>query len=83
MSLQQFSILCTLMSAAPLWAQVNATGTISGQITDPGGAGVRNAAVKVTETNTGVSVTRASGADGFYTVAWGIGMVGTKSPAKE
>src|SRR5215475_5435021 len=68
MLLQRFVILCTLMAAAPLSAQVNATGTISGQVTDPAGAGVPNAAVKVTETNTGISVIRNSGAEGYYTV---------------
>ena len=47
---------------------MNATGTISGQVTDPGGAGVPNATVKVTEENTGVSETRSSGTDGYYTV---------------
>jgi hypothetical protein len=68
MSLQRFALVCALMSAAPVWAQVNATGTISGQVTDPGGASVPNATVKVTEQNTGVSETVTSGGDGYYTV---------------
>ncbi len=68
MLLRRFAIVCALLSAAPLWAQVNATGTFSGQVTDPGGAGVPNASVKVTEETTGVSDTRTSGSDGYYTV---------------
>src|SRR5689334_16295510 len=68
MSVQRFVIICILLSAAPLWAQVNATGTISGQVTDPAGGGVPNATVKVTEERSGVSDTRTSGADGYYTV---------------
>ena len=68
MSVQRFAIICALIGAAPLWAQVNATGTFSGQVTDPGGAGVPNATVKVTEQNTGVSETRTSATDGYYTV---------------
>jgi hypothetical protein len=70
MSLQRFAIVCTLLSAAPLWAQVNATGTFSGQVTDPAGAGVPNAAVKVTGENTGVTVSRTTGADGYYTISF-------------
>src|SRR5581483_1167771 len=44
------------------------TGTISGQITDPSGAAVANAEVRVTEQATGVSVTKTTAADGIYTV---------------
>lgn len=58
------------MCATPLWAQVNATGTISGQVTDPGGAAVPNAKVKVTEQNTGASESITTGADGYYTVSF-------------
>ena len=61
MSVQGFAIVCALMGAAPLWAQVNATGTFSGQVTDQGGGGVPNATVKVTEERTGVSDSRTSG----------------------
>ena len=52
----------------PLRAQVNATGTFSGQVTDPSGAPVANAQVKVTQQETGVSVTKQTAADGNYTV---------------
>ncbi|HEY3840031.1 MAG TPA: carboxypeptidase-like regulatory domain-containing protein, partial [Bryobacteraceae bacterium] len=68
MSLRRFAIVCALLNA-PLWAQVNATGTISGQVTDPGGAAVPNATIKVTMESTGVSETRSSGANGYYTVS--------------
>ena len=55
--------------AANLSAQVNATGTFSGQVTDPGGAGVPNATVKVTGENTGVTVSRTTGPEGYYTIS--------------
>ncbi len=51
-----------------MFAQVNATGTFSGQVTDPSGAPVGNAQVKVTQQETGVSVTKQTAADGDYTV---------------
>src|SRR5579859_343596 len=70
MLLQRFVIVCALMSASPMWAQVNATGTISGQVTDPGGAAVPNATVKVTMEATGASETRTSGADGYYSASF-------------
>ena len=58
----------TLLLAPFGRAQVNASGTISGQVTDPTGAAVPNGQVKVTEQQTGVSVTRSTSNDGFYTV---------------
>jgi hypothetical protein len=64
MSLQRFTFIL-LMSAAHLWAQVNATRTISGQVTDPGGAAIPNATVKVTEQNTGISESVRTGTDGY------------------
>src|SRR5579872_3826966 len=54
--------------AAHLSAQVNASGTFSGQITDAAGAAVPGAQVKITERSEGVSVSRTTGADGIYTV---------------
>lgn len=51
-----------------MYAQVNATGTFSGQVTDPSGAPVANAQVRVTQQETGVSVSRQTAADGNYTV---------------
>jgi outer membrane receptor protein involved in Fe transport len=49
-------------------AQVNATGTFSGQVTDATGAPVANAQVKVTQEETGVSVTKLTATGGNYTV---------------
>src|SRR5260370_3783837 len=57
-----------LLLAANLSAQVNATGTFSGQVTDAAGAAVPNAQVKITEQDTGVAVTRPTSGDGYYTV---------------
>ena len=64
----------TLSAVLLLWfttrltAQANATGTFSGQVTDPTGAPVANAKVKVTQQETGVSVTKTTATDGNYTV---------------
>jgi hypothetical protein len=57
------AIWCT----GQLCAQVNATGTISGQVTDPSGAEVANAQVRVVEQETGMSVTRMTSPDVYYT----------------
>src|SRR5581483_9010192 len=54
--------------AGRLAAQVNATGTFSGQVVDPSGAPVTNAQVKVTQQETGVSVSKQTASDGDYTV---------------
>ncbi len=67
------SKLIALLSAAvllatPIFSQVNASGTFSGQVTDQTGAGIASAQVKVTEQQTGVVETRTTGADGYYTV---------------
>jgi outer membrane receptor protein involved in Fe transport len=55
---------CTLPAAA----QVNATGTFSGQVTDPTGSPIAGAQVKVTQQETGVSVVKQTASDGIYTV---------------
>jgi hypothetical protein len=57
-----------LLLAANLSAQVNATGTFSGQVTDAAGAAVPNAQVKITGQDTGVAVSRPTSGDGYYTV---------------
>jgi hypothetical protein len=57
-----------LYPAAHTFAQVNATGTFSGQITDPTGAAVSNAQIKVTDQSTGIVTTNKSASDGNYTV---------------
>lgn len=64
-------VLCAMFAicfAAHVTAQVNATGTFSGQVTDPSGAAVSDAQVKVVDQHTGVAVSKTTGADGFYTV---------------
>ena len=61
--------LCAAFLLAPYsFAQVNASGTFSGQVTDATGAAVPSAQIKVTEQQTGVSVTRTTSGAGFYTV---------------
>lgn len=61
-------LLASLSSLPRLNAQVNATATFSGQVTDPSGATVANATIKVTDQSTGIVVTRQTGGDGFYTI---------------
>ncbi len=61
-------LLASLFSLTRLNAQVNATATFSGQVTDPSGATVANATIKVTDQSTGIVVTRQTGGDGFYTI---------------
>src|ERR1700738_539015 len=58
----------SLLLVAHLSAQVNAPGTFSGQVTDAAGAAVPNAQVKITEQDTGVTVSRPTSGDGYYTV---------------
>lgn len=58
------SLACT----PPLFAQNNTAGAISGNITDPSGAGVPNVAVTVTNQNTHVVSTANSTGKGYYTV---------------
>jgi len=49
-------------------AQVNATGTFSGHVTDPSGAAVAKAVVRVTNESTGVTITKATATNGYFTV---------------
>jgi Carboxypeptidase regulatory-like domain/TonB dependent receptor len=44
------------------------TGSITGQISDPSGAAISNAAVKVTQISTNVERSTESSADGYYTI---------------
>jgi outer membrane receptor protein involved in Fe transport len=60
-----FTLLCL---ATGLHAQVNATGTFSGQVTDPSGAAVADAQIKITNQETGIVTTKETAADGYYTV---------------
>jgi len=60
--------LILLCSAALSFGQVNATGTFSGQVKDATGAAIPNAAVKVTEQQTGIVTSKQSASDGYFTV---------------
>jgi outer membrane receptor protein involved in Fe transport len=51
-----------------LSAQVNATGTFSGRVTDQSGATIAGVALKVTEQQTGVTISRETSAEGIYTI---------------
>ena len=68
--LQAVAQMMLLVLSLALWlkAQVNATGTFSGQVADPASAPIANAEVKVIQQETGVSITRRTGEDGIYTV---------------
>ncbi len=61
--------LTLFCSAALSFGQVNATGTFSGQVKDATGAAIPNAAVKVTEQETGIVTSKQSASDGYFTVA--------------
>ncbi|MGH9665444.1 MAG: carboxypeptidase-like regulatory domain-containing protein, partial [Bryobacteraceae bacterium] len=62
------ALASAILSAVPgLRAQINAAGTFSGRITDPSGAGVANAQVKITNQATGVTNAIQPRGDGFYT----------------
>jgi hypothetical protein len=59
-----FAIVVVLLSATAAIASI--TGTISGIVTDPGGAVVTGAAVTATNVQTGVAQTATTDAKGFY-----------------
>jgi outer membrane receptor protein involved in Fe transport len=56
------------LAATHVSAQVNATATFTGQVTDPAGGLVSGATVKITSQDTGIVTTRQTAADGSYTV---------------
>lgn len=56
------------LTGSVLLAQVQATGTISGHITDPSGASVAQVKVVITEQQTGVSTTTTTNTSGYYSV---------------
>jgi len=58
--------VCVVCVAASLNAQVNATGTFSGQVTDPAGKAVVNARVRLIDRQTGVANTSFTANDGYY-----------------
>lgn len=66
MRLREALITAVLSLGAPLWAQVNATGTFGGQVTDPAGKAVADAQVRLIDQETGIVVTKVTGLDGYY-----------------
>lgn len=54
------------LNALPLWGQAVANATIAGTVIDANGGLVPNAQITATQTETGMSRTTASGADGTY-----------------
>jgi len=64
-------ILCAAFAvflASNVFAQVNATATFSGQVTDQTGAPIGNATVKITSQDTGAVISHQTSSDGNYTV---------------
>jgi hypothetical protein len=61
-----FVVSALMAACAPLWAQTGATGAISGTITDPTGAVIVGAQVRVTNMTTGDSRTLQSNDRGLY-----------------
>src|SRR5437899_10327836 len=62
-----FAFFLVLLSGTAALASI--TGTISGIVTDPGGAVVAGASVKATNIQTGVEQTITTGTKGFYSFA--------------
>jgi hypothetical protein len=60
--------LAALLAALPLPALAQATGAISGVVSDASGAALPGATVTVVNNATGQTRTATSGADGFYTI---------------
>ncbi len=54
------------VSGITAFAQVQASGTISGHVTDSSGASVANASVLITEQQTGVATSTTTNSSGFY-----------------
>src|SRR6185437_15037352 len=63
-------VLLVFFSRLLVFAQAGATGTILGTITDNSGAVVSNAAVTVTNINTGVHNQTRTGSSGDFTVPY-------------
>ncbi len=62
------AIFCMLLGIGQIFAQSTVTGGIQGRVTDPQGAVVPNASVKVTNLGTNAEVTTTSSEDGAYRV---------------
>src|SRR5215468_4338148 len=63
-SIARVSLIISLAAAA--WAQAVSTAQIQGTVQDATGAAVPGAEIKATQTETGISRTAVSGADGGY-----------------
>ncbi len=61
-------LVLVFFSGTSMFAQVQATGTISGHITDASGASMPKVQVVITEQQTGVSTTMATNSSGYYSV---------------
>ena len=62
-------VLIALISFHPLvWAQINPTGTLSGNVMDSSGAAIAEASIQITETSTSTTYQTKSGADGHFYV---------------
>ena len=59
-------LLALGLAGTTLFAQVQASGTISGHVTDVSGASVANASVQITEQQTGVATSTTTNSSGFY-----------------
>ncbi|WP_353068394.1 TonB-dependent receptor [Tunturibacter empetritectus] len=64
------AVLLVASFGYPIAAQTAAVGNIAGTVTDTSGAAVPGAAVVVTNTDTGVSRTLATGSDGSYSATF-------------
>lgn len=62
------AFVAVLFWTAPTRAQTVAVAQIGGVVTDPTGAAVQNAHIKVTQTNTNFTRSTISGSDGTYTL---------------
>lgn len=65
--MKRFVLLLLVLAGSYSYAQ-NLRGSITGQVTDPTGAAISNAAVTVTSTDTGAISHVTSTQDGYYTV---------------
>jgi outer membrane receptor protein involved in Fe transport len=61
-------VIASTFCVPKISAQVNATATFSGQVTDQTGAAVSGATIKITSQETGIVVTHKTSPDGNYTV---------------
>lgn len=75
--------VAALIALAACLAAQEFRGTLTGRVTDPSGAGISNAKIVVTETDTNARSQTVSGADGTYTVPFlapGVYSVSVEAP---